>query len=145
MKLEIVLQNKGAEVETIRPDDTVAHLVQRLAQLRIGALVVSSDGSTVEGIASERDIIRRLASDGPGILNGPVSAIMTSTVTCAPPNATTRDLMGLMTESRIRHVPVLDADEQMIGIVSIGDVVKSRLGELEYERDALVQYVTIGG
>lgn len=145
MKLEIVLQHKGGEVETIHPEDTVEQLVQRLNELRIGALVVSSDGETLEGIVSERDVIRRLASDGPSILSQPVSAIMTLGVTCAPLDATTRDLMSLMTNSRIRHVPVLDSDERMMGIVSIGDVVKSRLGELEYERDALVQYVTIGG
>jgi CBS domain-containing protein len=145
MKLEIVLQNKGGDVETIRPDDSVAHLVQRLSALRIGALVVSTDGSAVEGIVSERDVVRRLASDGPKILDGPVSEIMTTSVTCAPPNATTSDLMGLMTQSRIRHVPVLDDNETMIGIVSIGDVVKSRMGELELDREALINYVTIGG
>jgi CBS domain-containing protein len=145
MKLEIVLQHKGSDVETIRPDETVATLIQRLAQRKIGALVVSGDGAAVEGIVSERDVITRLASDGPGILSGPVSAIMTRTVTCAPLNARTRDLMGLMTNSRIRHVPVLDDAEQLVGIVSIGDVVKSRMGELEYERDALVHYVTVGG
>ena len=78
-------------------------------------------------------------------MQGPVSAIMTGSVQCARPSATTRDLMSLMTESRIRHVPVVDDDDVMIGIVSIGDVVKSRLGELEEERDALMQYVTIGG
>lgn len=145
MQLEIVLQHKNPGVETIRPDDTVAHLVRRLADLRIGALVVSSDGSTVSGIVSERDIVRHLADDGAAVLDRPVSAIMTTSVQCAPPNATTADLMGLMTESRIRHVPVLDEAETMIGIVSIGDVVKSRLGELQEERDALIQYVTIGG
>lgn len=145
MQLEIVLQHKNPGVETIRPDDTVGHLVRRLADLRIGALVVSSDGSTVSGIVSERDVVRHLADEGAAVLDGPVSAIMTTSVQCAPPNATTADLMGLMTESRIRHVPVLDEAEAMIGIVSIGDVVKSRLGELQEERDALIQYVTIGG
>ena len=107
-------------------------------------LVVSDDGQTVVGIVSERDVVRHLATGGAAILEQPVSSIMTPTVTCAPPSATTADLMGLMTTSRVRHVPVLDTDEHIIGIVSIGDVVKSRLGELEEERNALVEYVNVG-
>jgi CBS domain-containing protein len=145
MRLEIVIQGKTAGVETVAPDDTVENLLQLLNTRRIGAAVVSSDGRRVQGIVSERDIVRHLATDGPSILQGPVSAIMTSSVQCARPQATTRDLMALMTDSRIRHVPVVDDEDTMIGIVSIGDVVKSRLGELEEERDALMQYVTIGG
>ena len=145
MRLEIVIQHKESGVETVRPDDTVESLVQKLNEKRIGAAVVSADGQTVQGIVSERDVVRHLASGGVDILQGPVSAIMTGSVQCARPSATTRDLMSLMTDSRIRHVPVVDDEDVMIGIVSIGDVVKSRLGELEEERDALMQYVTIGG
>lgn len=144
MKLEYVLKNKGDRVETIAPDATVADLVARLGELNIGALVVSADGRTVAGIASERDVVRQLAVEGAAVLDRPVAAIMTATVTCAPPDATTGDLMGLMTQSRVRHVPVLDDAEQMIGIVSIGDVVKSRLGELEWENTALVEYIHVG-
>jgi CBS domain-containing protein len=144
MKLEHVLQNKGAAVETISPDAPVTALLAKLAEFNIGALVVSSDGATVAGIVSERDVVRQLAASGADALALPVSQIMTPTVTCAPPSATTADLMGLMTESRVRHVPVLDDEEHMIGIVSIGDVVKSRLGELEDERNALVEYVNVG-
>ena len=138
MKLEHVIQKKGSAVETISPDAPVADLVARLAELNIGALVVS------EGIVSERDVVRHLAAAGAAALDQPVSTIMTPTVTCAPPTATTADLMGLMTSSRVRHVPVLDEDQVMLGIVSIGDVVKSRLGELEDERNALVEYVNVG-
>lgn len=145
MKLDKVLEHKGAGVETIRPDDSVKDLMQRLTTHRIGALVVSEDGQSVLGMASERDVVNRLVADGPAILDSPVSAIMTTTITCTPVTATTADLMELMTNSRIRHVPVLDDDENLIGLVSIGDVVKSRLGELKDERDALIQYVTVGG
>ncbi|MEI2716924.1 MAG: CBS domain-containing protein [Candidatus Nanopelagicales bacterium] len=144
MKLEHVLQSKGNAVETVRPSATVTELLAKLAQFNIGALVVSDDGQTVVGIVSERDVVRHLATGGAAILEQPVSSIMTPTVTCAPPSATTADLMGLMTTSRVRHVPVLDSDEHIIGIVSIGDVVKSRLGELEEERNALVEYVNVG-
>lgn len=144
MKLEYVLKNKGDRVETIAPDASVRQLVTRLAELNIGALVVSEDGRTVSGIVSERDVVRRLAAAGAGVIDEPVSSIMTSTVTCAPPDATTRDLMGLMTETRVRHIPVLDDNEEMVGLVSIGDVVKSRLGELEWENTALVEYIYVG-
>ena len=145
MKLDKVLDHKGSTVGTIRPDQTVRDLVQRLTERRIGALVVSEDGQRVLGMASERDVVNRLTADGPAILDSPVSAIMTTTITCTPVTATTADLMELMTNSRIRHVPVVDDDENLIGLISIGDVVKSRLGELEDERDALIQYVTVGG
>lgn len=144
MRLEHVIQKKGSVVETIGPDASVADLVARLAELNIGALVVSEDTRTVAGIVSERDVVRHLASNGADALTQPVSSIMTATVTCAPPSATTADLMGLMTDSRVRHVPVLDDDQFLLGIVSIGDVVKSRLGELEDERNALVEYVNVG-
>lgn len=144
MKLEHVLQNKGSEVETIAPDATVTELVAKLAEFNIGALVVSEDGRSVAGIVSERDVVRHLAANGGEAMGQPISTIMTATVTCAPPTATTADLMSLMTDSRVRHIPVLDEDERMLGIVSIGDVVKSRLGELEDERNALVEYVNVG-
>lgn len=144
MKLEHVLQSKGNAVETVRPGASVTELLAKLAQFNIGALVVSEDGQSVVGIVSERDVVRHLATGGAAVLDQPVSSIMTPTVTCAPPTATTADLMGLMTSSRVRHVPVLDTDERIIGIVSIGDVVKSRLGELEEERNALVEYVNVG-
>lgn len=144
MKLEYVLQNKGDQVETISPDATVAELISKLTQLNIGALVVSADGKAVNGIVSERDVVRHLAQSGADVLSHPVSSIMTATVMCAPPSATTADLMNVMTQSRVRHIPVLDDAEQMIGIVSIGDVVKSRLGELEHENTALVEYIFVG-
>ncbi len=145
MKVEQILLRKGAEVATIDPDATVATLIAELAQRRIGALVVSRTGRSVDGIVSERDIVRALNDHGAALLSAPVSQIMTVVVQCAPPTAKVSDLMGLMTDQRFRHVPVVDEDGAMIGIVSIGDIVKHRLDELQGQRDALIQYVTNGG
>ncbi|MCB0918330.1 MAG: CBS domain-containing protein [Actinobacteria bacterium] len=145
MRVEQVLASKGDEVLTIHPDASTSELVSQLAEHRIGAMVVSRDGRTVDGMASERDVVRALAKLGAAALDKPVSELMTPTVQCAVPSAYVQDLMSLMTNSRIRHVPVLDEEHQMIGIISIGDVVKSRIDELQDERDALVQYVTVGG
>ena len=144
MQLSQILQSKGGEVVTIHPDATVAGLVAVLEQHRIGALVVSVDGTRIDGIVSERDVVRALVH-GASALEQPVRAIMSAGVHCASAEATIDDLMALMTDKRIRHVPIVDADEQLIGIVSIGDVVKYRLGELEGERAALMDYITRGG
>jgi CBS domain-containing protein len=141
MKLDVILNFKGREVATIRPDATVSELVTELAERKIGALVVSNDGSSVDGMVSERDVVRELAEHGSAVLQLPVSAIMSHVVQCAPPDAAVDDIMALMTHRRVRHIPVVE-DGAMIGLVSIGDVVRNRLGELEGERDALIQYVT---
>lgn len=143
MHLSTILTAKGGSVVTIRPDDTVASLVALLAEHRIGAVVVSGDGSTIDGIVSERDVVRALADDT-AITEHAVATIMTSTVFCAPTDATVEDLMVLMTERRVRHIPVTDSGGALTGIVSIGDVVKARLGELESERAALLGYITSG-
>jgi CBS domain-containing protein len=140
MRISDVLAAKASsEVVTISPDATVRDLVAALAQHNVGALVVSSDGSTVHGIVSERDVVRRLHSD-PDTLDASVATIMTSDVRTAAPSDQLHDLMQLMTEHRIRHVPVV-TDGALAGIVSIGDVVKSRMGELEFERDQLDSFV----
>jgi CBS domain-containing protein len=144
MKLDTILNGKGREVATIRPEATVNDLLAELAQRRIGALVVSVDGSKVDGMVSERDVVRALSVQGPSVLTQPVSSIMSRVVQCAPTNASVGDIMQLMTQRRIRHVPVVDDSGEMVGLVSIGDIVKSRLGELEGERDALMEYVTRG-
>ena len=144
MKLDVILNVKGREVATIKPDATVTELLGELAARRIGALVVSEDGVTVDGMASERDVVRELAAHGAGVLAGPVSSIMTTVVQCAPATALVDDIMALMTERRVRHIPVIDDEGAILGLVSIGDVVKNRLGELQGERDALIQYVTSG-
>lgn len=139
MKITEILRNKGADVTTIAPDITVRELITLLADHNIGAVVVSSDGSAVEGIVSERDVVRRLRS-GAEMLDAAVSDIMTSDVQTVSPTVTVHELSKLMTERRIRHVPVL-VDGRLSGLVSIGDVVKSRIGELEFEREQLEHYI----
>ena len=140
MKINDVLHAKAShEVVTIRPDATVRELVSLLAEHNVGALVVSDDGERVSGIVSERDVVRRLHQDA-AVLDHQVSSIMTADVrTCAGDDGLT-ELMQTMTEHRIRHVPVV-ADGRLTGIISIGDVVKNRIGELEFERDQLDSYV----
>ncbi|KQV67704.1 histidine kinase [Nocardioides sp. Root122] len=140
MRIQDVIQHKAnQDVVTIRPDATVRELVALLAEHNVGALVVSDDGERVAGIVSERDVVRRLHADE-AVLDSVVSSIMTAEVrTCSGQDGLT-DLMQTMTEHRIRHVPVV-ADERLTGIISIGDVVKSRIGELEFERDQLDSYV----
>lgn len=144
MKLESVLHHKGSEVVTIVPDASVRDLVSVLTTRGIGAVVVSSDGRHVAGIVSERDVVQALAQDE-AALDSPVHAIMTTTVQCAPADASIDELMSVMTTQRVRHIPVTSLDGELEGIVSIGDVVKSRLGELEGERSALLDYIHRGG
>ena len=140
MKINDVIHAKPTQsVVTISPDATVRELVGLLAEHNVGALVVSQDGERVSGIVSERDVVRRLHADD-AVLDAPVSMIMTEDVrTCTGSDGLT-DLMQTMTEHRIRHVPVV-ADGRLTGIISIGDVVKNRIGELEFERDQLDHYV----
>lgn len=140
MKIKDVIKGKASQaVVTIGPDATVRELVALLAEHNVGALVVSEDGERVAGIVSERDVVRRLHEDT-AVLDHPVSSIMTADVrTCGGDDGLT-DLMQTMTEHRIRHVPVV-ADGRLTGIISIGDVVKNRIGELEFERDQLDSYV----
>ncbi|MEP6799118.1 MAG: CBS domain-containing protein [Lapillicoccus sp.] len=140
MKISDVLRNKGAGVVTIRPADTVARLLEVLDEHGIGALVVSEDGTGVAGIVSERDVVRHLHHEGPVILTGPVSAIMTSTVTTCDADDDLEDLARIMTDRRIRHLPVT-RDGALFAIVSIGDVVKLRIDTLQSERDQLVGYI----
>ncbi len=143
MQLSTIIAAKGGTVVTIQPDARVADLVAMLAEHNVGALVVSADGRTITGIVSERDVVRALTHGGDA-LDRPVASIMTSHVFCAPPDSHVDELMRLMTEKRVRHIPVTDPLGALLGIVSIGDVVKSRLGELEGERAALLEYITKG-
>jgi CBS domain-containing protein len=140
MRIRDVLRSKGGTVFTIEPDASVHELLARLSGHNVGALVVSPDGRTVAGIVSERDVVRRLHASGPAVLAEPVSTIMTSTVTTCGEQDNVEDLMRLMTDHRIRHVPVL-RDGRLVGVISIGDVVKNRIGELEYERSNLIGYI----
>ena len=140
MLIVTMLRSKGDFVATLPPDASVRALLDTLAEHRIGAVVVSTDGSTIVGIVSERDVVRRLRTVGSELLDEPVSAIMTTEVVTCTPQSTVEDLMLMMTEQRIRHVPVV-VDGGLAGIVSIGDVVKTRIYELERERDDLVGYI----
>jgi CBS domain-containing protein len=141
MRITDVLRGKGDLVVTIAPDQSVRALLDVLAEHRVGALVVSPNGTEVAGIVSERDVVRRLQSEGAGMLDKPVRSIMTAEVHTCTPDTTVEDLMVMMTERRIRHVPVV-VEGRMRGIVSIGDVVKHRIGELQTERDHLTAYIT---
>jgi CBS domain-containing protein len=140
MRISEVLSSKPSQlVVTIGPGATVRELLGLLAEHNVGAVVVSDDGEAVDGIVSERDIVRRLHDDE-SVLDGAVSAIMTSDVETCEPTTTVDDLRVVMTERRIRHVPVV-ADGRLTGIISIGDVVKSSLDQLQFERDQLDSYV----
>ena len=140
MQISAVLKSKGSSVATITRDATVASAVAEMARLNVGALVVSSDGAAVEGIISERDVTRALGSFGGELLEKPVSAIMTSEVRTVSPDDEVESVAIMMTEHRLRHFPVLK-DGALAGIVSIGDVVKSRIEELEQDREALYRYI----
>jgi CBS domain-containing protein len=140
MRIADVLKAKpNHDVVTITPDAGVRELVAKLAEHNVGALIVSSDGSTMDGIVSERDVVRHLHHDGT-VVNNTVAAIMTAVVETCDPDTNVDELMKMMTERRIRHVPVVH-DGQLIGIISIGDVVKHRIDQLEFERDQLDSYV----
>ena len=143
MKVRDILEVKGRRVITIRPDATISTAVHRLALERVGALVVSEDGSRIAGILSERDVVRALARDEAAIM-GPdhrVADLMTVGVRTCGPDDTVKAVMAEMTRSRIRHLPVVD-NGRLTGLISIGDVVKSRLEEMELEtlilRDAYI-------
>ncbi len=143
MRVSGILASKGSTVATITPDATVCDAAEQLRQLGIGALVVSSDGRRIEGIISERDVVYRIASDGTQVLDMPVSSVMSTEVRTCHPGDRAEDLMGEMTEHRTRHLPV-EVDGKLSGIVSIGDVVKWRVTELEEERRHLTDYIVSG-
>lgn len=143
MLVSDILRGKGSLVVTIDPDSTVEALVELLGQQRIGAAVVSTDGTTVAGIVSERDVVRALAEHGPAALDQRVGSVCTTQVMVVVPGDRLEQVMQMMTEGRFRHLPVV-VDGRLQGIVSIGDVVKSRMSELEGEREALASYITDG-
>ena len=143
MRVSGILASKGATVTTISPRATVADVADVLRLRGVGALVVSTDGRRIEGIISERDVVCRLAERGERALHEPVTDVMTEQVRTCSPQAAAEDLMRLMTEHRIRHLPV-EVDGVLSGIVSIGDVVKWRVTELEDETRHLHDYITTG-
>ncbi len=141
MLVSNLLEQKGDGVATVPSTASVATVVAELARHGVGALVVSSDGETIDGIVSERDIVRRLSELRMALLSEPVSSIMSTAVRTCTPEDDVATIMSLMTDQRIRHVPVVE-DGKLCGIVSIGDVVKSRIGELERDRSELLEYIT---
>lgn len=140
MRVRDVLTAKGsATVYTISPEASVDELLDLLAELNIGALVVSPDGKSMSGIVSERDVVRKLRAI-PDPRSATVQQIMTSDVQVCSPEDSFGALMSAMTEHRVRHIPVIDHDE-IVGVLSIGDAVKFRMDQLEFERDQLTHYV----
>lgn len=143
MRIADVLRTKGSTVATVEPGDTVTELLAVLSQHNVGALVVVGPDGAVVGIVSERDVVRRLHDRGAALLTSTVAEIMTTEVVTCTPQDTVDNLTVLMTERRIRHVPVL-VDGRLAGIVSIGDVVKSRISQLEEDHEHLQAYIAQG-
>ena len=140
MTVKAILSRKGKEVLTIEPTATLAAAVKMLAQRRIGALVVTGPGRRIVGIISERDVVRLLDEKGAAALSASVAEVMTRKVVTCDRNETIAEIMERITSGRFRHVPVVEHG-RLVGLVSIGDVVKARLSELEHEQDALREYI----
>lgn len=144
MRVKDILDRKGTAVATIDPDATIEEAVAMLHGQRIGAVVVSADGLTVDGILSERDVVGALATLGTAVLTAPVRQFMTSEVLTCAPDDELRRLAITMTDKRFRHMPVT-VEHRLAGIVSIGDVVKLRVDELQTEHDQLIDYISSSG
>lgn len=136
MLVSQILKSKAGGIVTIPPGTTLREVVELLASRRIGAVVVSSDGKKVKGILSERDIVRELGRAGPDCLDSKVDAVMTRAIYGCAPTDTADSVLETMTNRRFRHMPVMDGND-MVGFISIGDVVAARLAELQMEKDAL--------
>jgi CBS domain-containing protein len=139
MTVADILRSKGTTVKTVRPDETAHELAEQLRAARIGAAIVSHDGSSIDGIISERDLAYGLAAHGSKLPSVAVEKLMTKVVVVCSPEDTIVDIMSVMTQRRIRHLPVKNGD-QLIGIISIGDVLKHRLGEMQLEANVLRDY-----
>ena len=140
MTVKSILSDKGYDVVTLRPNVTVHDVVATLAKHRIGAIVVTDEQSVIKGIISERDIVRTLAEDGSASLAHSVSALMTTNVKVCSENHTINDVMEIMTRGRFRHLPV-ERDGKLIGVISIGDVVKRRIEEVQQEAEQIRSYI----
>ena len=150
MKIAQILASKGSDVIIVAPDDRIITVLSLLADHGIGAVVVSADGRIIDGIVSERDIVRAMAADPDagstgGVRPRAVSSLMTSSVVTVGTETEVDEAMEIMTSSRFRHLPVVDEEGYLVGLVSIGDVVKAKLTALECEKSALLEYVNRGG
>jgi CBS domain-containing protein len=141
MNIESILSTKGHDVRTIPSNMSVREAMRQMKSERIGALVVSEDGSRIAGIITDRGILWGIAEQGTEVLDQPIGVVMTRSVMTCRAEDPISAIMVLMTERRIRHVPVTDAEGRLAGIVSIGDVVKHRLDEIQLEADALREYI----
>jgi CBS domain-containing protein len=139
MKVSDILQIKGFGVKTVRPETLARELSVQLRAAQIGAVIVSSDGRSLDGLVSERDLAYALATHGPELSTVPVSRLMTKVVFVCSPEDSITHVMKLMTQRRVRHLPVMQGD-QLFGIISIGDVIKHRLDELELEANVMRDY-----
>ena len=140
MSVEHILAGKGRDVVTVGPDHTLAEAAETLSQRRIGAAVVVDGGGAVLGIISERDVVKAVAAGGGSALADPVSSRMTTKVVTCGPSCSIDEIMGLMTDGKFRHVPVVEGG-RLGGIISIGDVVKHRLAQVEEEQRAMRDYI----
>jgi len=141
MTAEIILRRKGSKVHTVKPDDTVMHAANSLDAATVGAVVVSEDGEHIDGILSERDIVRALADRGEVGLKLPASEIMTREVKTCSVQDRAISIMGMMNRHGIGHVPVTQ-DGKMVGLISIGDIIQRRLDEVEADAKAMREYIT---
>lgn len=144
MNVAAILKSKGRAVTTERPDATLLEVSSKLAAKKIGAIVIVAERGRIAGIISERDVIRAIAERGEAALGGPVSTVMTHNVITCHESATLDDLMESMTQGRFRHLPVVDDDGALVGIISIGDVVKNHIAEVEMEVSAMRGYLATG-
>jgi CBS domain-containing protein len=140
MLVKNILAEKGGEVVTMRPQETLGEAVAVLAKRRIGAVVVTKEDGQIAGILSERDIVRILANEGPDALHKPLTSAMTAKVKVCHENNSINDVMEIMTAGRFRHLPV-ERDGALVGIISIGDVVKKRMEQVEHEAQEIRNYI----
>ncbi|MBB3951330.1 CBS domain-containing protein [Aureimonas jatrophae] len=144
MSIRTILQTKGREVATVDPSASLESAAQLLAARKIGALVALGEAGNVIGILSERDVVKAIARDGAGALNATVSSVMTTTVTVSDEETTIDEAMEIMTRGRFRHLPVCENGTLLVGIVSIGDVVKRRIEAAEEEAEQMRTYIHAG-
>lgn len=141
MNVEMILAQKGRAVHTIGPGARLEEALRQLRAKRVSALVVSEDGVHIDGILSDRDVVRAIADSGATALQETVGLLMTREVITCGPRDRVAQLMHLMTERRIRHIPVVDGEAALIGLISIGDVVKNRVDEIQSEAEAMRSYI----